>query len=208
MTEASKRKPLPGWSRVLIATVVVLFLGSISSIIYGASEFQKAFQQSDDPVYISKVAKRIAAFPEKLPSDYKYVFGADLNLFWSVNMRLVAIDYKEGVQQLIFIGFNQKSKPQEMLGEAYRIGINTHGFSGRFTKSVSQGSWTIQGTRMPYVIGKVKGSDGNMHIGLVSCMSVPKKNKTVLFYALQPNEKEKFDINVCIELLKVIASFS
>lgn len=203
----AKRKDLPTWSRLVIILVLIAFWGSISGIIYGVYSFQQTFQNAENPKYIAKVASDVATFPEPLPKDYKYIFGVGMDFLHAVAVKIVAIDYKKGKQQLVFISVNQKQKVGSVLEDAYRIGINTPKYSGKFTKIIRQGSFTIQGRTMPYIIGNVTDTVGKKHIGLVSCVVAPKKQKTIIFYSIQPNEKEKFDINVVVKLLTQITSF-
>ncbi|MBI1269586.1 hypothetical protein GC174_04050 [bacterium] len=237
METPAVRKPLPQWSRLLILMVSLMFAGSIYGIVSGAMTFKATFEHSQEAPYIKKVASGIAGFPDPLPAGYEYVFGADLDLFWSTNLRFVGVDYAatepgtaseakkrdkdgkeekdrvekkvevKGKQQILFFSCKGKGETDELLDSAYRIGLNTHGFSGKFIKLVSRGSWTFQGATMPYIVGEVEDPKDEKHMGLVACMILPEKEKILLLYAVQLDDEKKFDINVCMNLLKEMSGF-
>lgn len=243
METPAVRKPLPRWSRLLILMVGLMFAGSIYGIVSGAMAFKATFEHSQEAPYIKKVASGIAGFPDPLPAGYEYVFGADLDLFWSTNLKFVGVDYAaaepesgsvtkksdkagmegkdekdekeiegkrvavKGKQQILFFSCRGKGDTEELLDSAYRIGLNTHGFSGKFTKPVSRGSWTFQGATMPYIIGEVEDPKDEKHMGLVACMISPEKEKILLLYAVQLDDEKKYDINVCMNLLKEMSGF-
>lgn len=231
METQAVRKPLPQWSRLLILMVSLMFAGSIYGIVSGAMAFKATFEHSQEAPYIKKVAGGIAGFPDPLPSGYEYVFGADLDLFWTTNLKFVGVDYAadatetesagkksdkdvkedktsvKGRQQILFFSCKGKGETEELLDSAYRIGLNTHGFSGKFTKAVSRGSWTFQGATMPYIVGEVEDPKEEKHMGLVACMILPEKEKILLLYAVQLDDEKKYDINVCMNLLKEMSGF-
>ena len=61
---------------------------------------------------------------------------------------------------------------------------------------------------MPYIVGKIqRAEDESMHTGLISCLVLPKSNRAILMYAVEPGEKEKFDIDVAMDLLKDVGGF-
>lgn len=203
------RKPLPLWSRLLVVLVSFMFFSSIYGVVMGTVAFKRAFENCQETAHIKQVAQRILKFPAPLPEGYKYSLGVDLD-FFTANIKFVGIDYKEGKQQLLFVALNSVNPERStrvMLQSAYDIGVNTPGVSGRFTETLSRGRWTFEGSSMPYIIGKLKDIDDKEHVGLVACMLMPEKKKTLFLYAVEPGEKEKFDINVCVDLLKEIRGF-
>ncbi len=209
MTKKPARKPLPLWSRLLIVLVSMMFFGSIYGIVLGTVSFKKAFENCQETSHIKQVAQKILKFPTPLPSGYKYSLGVDLD-FFGMNVKFVGIDYKEGKQQLLFVSLNSINpdrSPRTMLQSAYDIGVNTPSVSGKFTETLSKGRWTFEGSSMPYIVGKLKDVDDKEHVGLVACMIMPEKKRTLFLYAVEPGEKEKFDINVSMGLLKEIRGF-
>lgn len=213
MAEKKVRKPLPLWSRLLIILVTMMFFGSVYGVISGVGSFKRAFEHAEEPAYIKKVANRIARFPDPLPDGFKYIFGFEMGLPFlvssseSMSLKIVVMDYRNGKQQLSLISFNQKRDAKELLDQAYKIGLNTYSVSGHFTKVVSQGGWTVHGTTIPYVVGNLTTVDGEEYLGLVSAMSIPNKEKSLLIYAVEPHKTKKFDLNVCMQLLKELSNF-
>ena len=200
MDKPKNSKPLPLWSRALIAVVTLVILTSFTGVIGAAIVVKKQFEHAQEPASIANLARRIVLLPEPLPKGYTYVLGVDLWMF-----QIITIDFMKGKQQLVFFGCptSETMDSREMLTQAYEQGVNTFEVQTKFSDVLSEGSWLIQGVQIPYRVGKLSGSDGT---GLVACFVNQQRKKALLLYAVQPTG-EQFDMKVCTNLIQDMQGF-
>ncbi|MBZ0187570.1 MAG: hypothetical protein K8F91_15085 [Candidatus Obscuribacterales bacterium] len=190
------KKGLPSWSRAVIALVLILITGSVGLCIFGTVALKSRFDHAYQPDHISRLAAHMIGLPAQLPPGYKYYFGVDLGV-----IEHITIDYKKGRQQISIFLLNQANDPDKLVATIYqKYGINTIQMGADFTSQLGKGSWNLPFGHMPYICGKIKEKSGKEHVGLVACMS-NKKDKTILLYAVQPGELEKFDTKPLVDLL-------
>ncbi|MBX9691288.1 MAG: hypothetical protein K2Z81_02820, partial [Cyanobacteria bacterium] len=202
---------LPSWSRVLIAFVSVGMLTILGGITSLTLSVKRTFENAQNPAFIARVARQIALFPNPLPKDYSYYVGLDLRLF-----SMVAINYKNDRQQLMFIGINNSPQPEtspdgaeslqdsaKVLRKACELGVTTLSTQSRFRQINSKGAWLIADQRIPYITGELEDVKGT---GLIGCNLNRRTGRTLLLYAVQPGDG-KFETRVVTDLLQYIRAF-
>lgn len=205
-------KPLPLWAKGLITMVALGMVGCLATIIIGTAAFKQLLESAQDQAYIKSVAQKMVKLPDPLPKKYSYMLGVD---FFGM-MQVVSIDYANEKQRLVFVSCPTDMTSKEMLTTTYERGIITSNTQAQFTDVLSEGSWLIQDTQIPYRVGKLEGNEG---LGLVACRSTiddqieaeqaglappqrgPRTGRALILYAVQPRG-EKFDMNVCTDLLQ------
>lgn len=204
MDKRTKAGKLPLWSRLLIGFVSLGVASLLVAMIQGTIVVKQTFEHAFEPTFVGQVASRMAKFPEPLPDGYAFNFGLDLGA-----VRLVSLVYKKNDQYLLLINhlINAPSPSEkkslntgELLKKYYEIGLNTTGAQARFKSVISEGAWTIQGQRIPYIIGDLEDTPGK---GLVACRVDPVSSSATIFYAYQPGaSKEDFNMRILTDLLQ------
>ncbi len=204
------KKRLPSWSRVLIVFVIAGMLTVVTGIASLTLSMKQTFQNAQDPAFIARVARHIAVFPNPLPKDYSYYLGLDFRLF-----TMVAINYKNDKQQLMFIGISNNPQPDtpdgmeslqdsaKVLRKACDLGVTTLSTQSRFKEIDSKGAWLIANQRIPYITGELEDVKG---AGLIGCTLNRQTGRTMLLYAVQPGDG-KFKTRIVTDLLQHIRSF-
>ncbi len=193
---------LPVWSKIIVFLTLAGIIGSLGGIIYVTVGAKRMAELAANPQYIATLSQNMIGLPAQLPPEFEYQLGFDMNF-----LRLVSLNNRKAMQQYTFYDFpgTTTKKAKKMTEDAYAYGMNTPSVAGKFTNLITEGNWQLQGKEMPYMLGKIKTSEGQDRQGLVAC-ALNEKGHAVLFYAVQIN-KEKFDMSPSLELIKSIKSF-
>ncbi|GEM_PF-1507709 len=196
----AKPKPLPIWSKALIAFVALGMVASLATVILGTALFKQQFDISSDPKSTAKLARTMILLPEPLPEDWRYVLGIDLWLF-----QVVAVDYDGGAQRYAFFSCptREKMDANQMLTQTFEQGLIISGSSeSRFVGVQSEGTWVFrEDTQIPYRIGRLAGEEGGT--GLVACVVDEPRKRALIIYGMQ-QKGEKFDTKPITTLLQSV----
>jgi hypothetical protein len=201
------KRSLPVWARIIVALV----LTTLVSLTYGA--FQLAdwvvFMARDaiDPKKMPVVAAEIGAFPQPLPEGYKYEYAYDLPVPF-VQIHHDSDNQLIQVLQILWDGSIVEDDPELFLNRAIDSGgvpMPTQ-MPNKIHAIKVKGKDSIAGHRMPYIVGEFYDEKGKNVEGMIGCICIKEKRKTILIYALQPSGTP-YNLQVTMDLLKSIKSF-
>jgi hypothetical protein len=198
------KRRLPGWARIIVTLVLI----SLVSLTYGA--FQLAdwigimAKDAIDPKKMPVVAAEIGAFPEPLPAGYRYEYAYD----FPVPYVQIHHDPDNQLMQLLWDRNLIEEDPELFLNRAIDLGgmAVPNQMPNKIHAIKSKGNESIAGHRMPYIVGEFYNENGKNVEGMIGCICVKEKRKTILIYALEP-VGTPYNLQVTMDLLKSIKSF-
>lgn len=192
---------LPNWARLIVSLVVLALTACILIVCSLPAVIQKVSKEAIDPKLMPLVAAEIGLFPEPLPAGYKYEFACRLPLP-NVQIRhepdkqLIQIDCQPDVAE---------EDPQMVLNRAIDFGDQFMSVN-KLHSVKTRASATIAGCEMPYIVGEFVDDKSKNVEGMIACLCVKEKRKTILIYARQPLGSP-YNLQVTMDLLKSIKSF-
>lgn len=203
MMSGEKPDGLPTWAKVLIGIVVIGMLGVAGVVGAGIYFVSKMSNEATDPQAIARTAAQVATFQEPLPAGYKFVMGIGL-----AGYNLVTAEHEPEEQTIILISYpvKQKESAQEILDRMFDSGLSAGSVNAQFSGEKTKGEMGVAGQSMPYVLSTVTDGSGKDFKGLLGCIQVPDKNKTVLVYGMQP-EGDTYKLEITEGFLKAVKKF-
>lgn len=199
------RKPLPTWSKVMIAFVLVSMVGSIVLFVFAMFFLQKMARQATDPKLVVQVAKQIADFPEPLPNGYRWEVGVSVPKIVPIVSANLSHQPDNQVIEFLLDRPKQYEDAKTYLDRALQLGGNDV-LPSQICTIEKRGEETIAGEKMTYIVGEFKSAGDNKMGGMVGCLSIKNKRKTILIYAFQPSGSP-YNAKVTTDLLNSIKGF-
>ncbi len=199
---------LPAWSKALMTMVCLALTSTFVLGILAILQMKKLGSEWIDPVFISRVAGRIADLPQPLPNGYHYLIGVSLPTSSALtDVNVVTIQHEPDKQLLTLISCGAGDQ-NESLNRGYRMGLNMLTTNAAFTKQDERGSTKIGDLEMPYILGDTEDLFHRKAKGMVGCLQPPVKGgkKNILIYGLQTSNVP-YNQQITIDLLNSIKSF-
>ena len=96
--------------------------------------------------------------------------------------------------------------PQLFLNRAIDLGDKAVAMPNKIRAVQSKGKETVCGSQMPYIVGEFSDERKRNVEGMIACICIKEKRKTILIYALEP-PGTPYNLQVTMDLLKSIKSF-
>jgi hypothetical protein len=170
-----KRGGLPLWAKIVIAAVILFFVGGATLVIGGAMFFGNMAKHMADPAYAAQVISKIADVQNPLPAGVKYQGAMEIA---EIPMVLIQVG-DNTVLTLMKYPSKQGMTAEQFAQEMAEKGTPSPGQASSRITVTSKGKQNVGGEEMAYVLGNTsaRGKDVPALIGGV----VPKgKDKTVL----------------------------
>jgi hypothetical protein len=201
------KRPLPVWARIIVALV----LTAIVSLTYGAFRLADWIgimaRDAIDAKKMPVVAAEIGAFPQPLPDGYKYEYAYDLPVPF-VQIHHDSDNQLIQVMLILLDGSIVEDDPELFINRAIDSGgipMPTQ-MPNKIHAIKLKGKQIIAGHRMPYIVGEFYDEKGRNVEGMIGCICIKEKRKTILIYALEPFGTP-YNLQVTMDLLKSIKSF-
>jgi hypothetical protein len=209
---ALKRLSLPLWARLIVALVVALLVGFGYMIVRGVSMVQHLAHDSVDPTKQKQVVQTVAQFPDPLPNGYSIDRAISIGVPGVDYSRKDIVVLKHLPDNLNLQLFSNPDAEGEDTMDARnyldrQIEVSSSGFPAAKIQAVkSKGQTTICGQEMAYIVGEFKDPQDQKFSGMIGCICVRNKHKTILLYAMEP-PGTPFNLETVMSLLKSVKSF-
>jgi len=206
------KRSLPVWARIIVSLVVATMVGVGYASVRGVSMMQQMAQDSCDPQKQRLISRKVADFPEPFPAGYS------IDKAISIGMPMLATSAKD-ILVIKHVPDNLSiqlfSDPQADPADATdarnfldrAIEVSSNGYPAPKIQAVkSKGQTTICGQEMAYIVGEFKDPQERKIEGMIGCICVKDKHKTILIYAVEP-PATPFNLETVMSLLKSVKSF-
>lgn len=206
------KRSLPVWARIIVSLVVATLVGVGYGAVRGVSMMQQMARDSCDPQKQRLISRNVADFPDPLPAGYS------IDKAISIGMPMLAASAKD---ILVIkhapdnLSIQLFSDPQAEPSDATdarnfldrAIEVSSIGYPAPKIQAVkSKGQTTICGQEMAYIVGEFKDPQERKIEGMIGCICIKDKNKTILIYAVEP-PATSFNLETVMSLLKSVKSF-
>jgi hypothetical protein len=216
----------PIWATLVIAFVVVSFASVYVAGILTIKATQRIAKELVDPSNIAVVANAMGGMPEKLPEGFSYRVGLSVNdeafkkwfglpsssakiaALAKTSLNFLAIEHSPDGQQVVIVSSPQEEPKdsKEILEAAYELGINTGTTTAHFKSIKDRGQAEVAGMPMPYLLGDTEDTNQKLMQGMIGCISIKDKHRSLLVYGIQP-EGETYNLAETLDLLHCIQGF-
>ena len=207
-----KRISLPLWARIIVAFTVAAMVGVAYVAVRGVSLIQHFTQDSIDPKKQKLVLAGVADFPEPLPDGYSVESAMNLGIPGSGELGKAIVVLKHAPDNMTLQLFCNPDAEREDTIDARNfldkmMQVVGNGYPGAKMQAVkSKGQTTISGHEMAYIVGEFKDAQDKSFEGMIGCICVKDKHKTILLYAMEP-PNAPFNLETVMGLLKSVRSF-
>ncbi|HEY9682561.1 MAG TPA: hypothetical protein V6C86_13355 [Oculatellaceae cyanobacterium] len=206
---------LPAWARIIIAFSVASIVGVLYTAIRSVSLLQQAARESLDPSKQKAIAHHVADFPDPLPAGFSIdkALSIAIPLVPSSGKDILVVKHvPDNLSIQLFSdplsGQVETLEPREYLDRAMEVGGGSY-LTPKIQAVKSKGQTTIAGQEMAYIVGEFKDPkdvDERKVEGMIGCICVKEKKKTILITALEPFGTS-FNLDTVMTLLKSAKSF-
>ncbi len=207
-----KRLSLPLWARLIVAFVVASLVGLGYMLVRGVAMMQQMAHDSIDPTKQKQVIQTVAQFPEPLPDGYSIDKAISIGMPGVESSRKDIVVLKHAPDNLNLQLFSNPEAEGEDTMDARnyldrQIEVSSNNYPAAKIQAVkSKGQTTICGQEMAYIVGEFKDPQDQKFSGMIGCICVRKKHKTILLYAME-SPGTPFNIETVMSLLKSVKSF-
>jgi hypothetical protein len=195
-----------------VAFVVASLVGVGYMIVRGVAMMQHMAQDSVDPVKQKQVMHTVAEFPDPLPNGYSIDKAISIGMPGVETSRKDIVVLKHVPDNLSLQLFSNPDAEGEDTMDARnyldrQIEVSSNNYPAAKIQAVkSKGQTTICGQEMAYIVGEFKDPQDQKFSGMIGCICVRNKHKTILLYAMEP-PGVPFNIETVMSLLKSVKSF-
>ena len=206
------RAKLPLWAWMIVSLVIFSFFGFVACVVGSVSAIQKMACDASDPKQQKTVADKVADFPHPLPPGFSIDKAIELSLpllFSSSKEILIVKHLPDNLSIQMFC--DPQADPSDVLDAANfldrAIELSGDGLPAAKIQAVkSKGQAKVKGHEMAYIVGEFKDPQDRILQGMIGCICVKDKHKTILIYAAEPPQTV-FDLETVMTLFNSAKSF-
>jgi hypothetical protein len=207
-----KRLSLPLWARIVVALVAASLVGLGYMVVRGVAMVQHLAHDSIDPNKQKQVVQTVAQFPDPLPEGYSIERAISIGVPGVDTSRKDIVILKHVPDNLSVQLFSNPDAEGEDTIDARNyldraMEVSSSGYPAAKIQAVkSKGQTTICGQEMAYIVGEFKDPQDQKFSGMIGCICVRNKHKTILLFAVEP-PGTPFNLETVMSLLKSVKSF-
>jgi hypothetical protein len=173
---------------------------------------QQMAKDSVNPERQRQIADKLAQFPQPLPDGFSIDKAVEITLPLMLPSAKEILVVKHVPDNLSIQLFGDPQADSVDAADAHifldrAIEVSSTGFPAAKIQAVkSKGQTTIAGQEMAYIVGEFKDPQERKIEGMIGCICIKDKHKTILIYAVEP-PGTSFNLETVMSLLKSVKSF-
>jgi hypothetical protein len=206
---AVKRLSLPLWARLIIALVVASLVGVGYAAVRSVTLIKHLLHDSIDPKKQKQVVQSIASFPDPLPDGFLIDRAISVGIPGIEESSKEIVVLRRQPDNLSVQLFSNPAAANEDTIDARNYldrAIEVSYPAAKIQAVKSKGQTTICGQEMAYIVGEFKDPQDQKFSGMIGCICVKEKHKTILLYAVEP-PGTPFNLETVMGLLKSVKGF-